>query len=238
MRTVVTDVSVGGETELREQIAMSCRILYRLGLVDYLGHVSARSPTPGQVLISARRSTGVHGLDSITADNVVAIDFDGDVVQGEEPPVERFIHTEIYRARPGVRAVVHTHQPMATLVGIVDLPILPILHISSPLVERLVPTYPCAKLIVGSQLGQELARALGDHEVCHLQGHGIVSVAPTVPEATILAIMLEQLAETNFRAAQIGRPPRVIPPDEIDQLKLHRAPLIGRWRYYVELVGG
>src|SRR6266508_1904430 len=98
MRTVVTDVSVGGETELREQIAMSCRILYRLGLVDYLGHVSARSPTRGQVLISARRSTGVHGLDSITADNFVAIDFDGAVAQREHTPMKRSLHTAIYRA--------------------------------------------------------------------------------------------------------------------------------------------
>ena len=222
--------------ELRELVATACRILHHLGLVDYLGHVSARLPGAERVLINARRSTGVSGLDRITAQDVLEIVLDGAVLEGREsPPQELFIHTEIYRARPDVLAVVHTHQPMATLMGIVGQPILPILHIEAPLVERPVPTFPCAELVVNPQLGQRLAEALGDHEVCHLQGHGIVSVAGTVQEATVGAIFLERLAEANFRAAQLGKPPRVIPPEEIAQLRRYRAPLIGRWRYYEEL---
>jgi len=63
-----------------------------------------------------------------------------------------------------------------------------------------------------------VAQALGTHRVCHLQGHGIVSVAASVQEATLGAIHLERLAEVNYRVAQLGREPRVIPPDELQAL--------------------
>src|SRR5918911_3272398 len=225
------------EQELRELLATSCRILYRLGLSDYLGHPSARVPGTDRVLIKPKHSPTVRRLDDMTPERMVAIDLDGKLVEGDEqPPSERFIHTEIYRARPDVVSVVHTHQPISTLCGIVELPILPLMHVQAALVEQQpVPTFACAELVVNPSLGQRLATALGSHRVCHLQGHGIVSVAETVEAATIGAVHLEQLAEVNYRAAQIGRPPRVIPQAEIDNLKRTLAPLAGRWAYYAEL---
>ncbi len=88
-----------------------------------------------------------------------------ELVEGDnEPSSERFIHTEIYRARPDVTSVVHTHQPMATLLGIVGLPILPLLHVESLVVaQQPVPIFACAELIVSAAQGQAVARALGDH---------------------------------------------------------------------------
>ena len=231
----------GGATvrELRELLATSCRILYRLGLSDYLGHPSARLEGTDRVLIKPKHSPRVRGMDTMAADDMVLIDLDGNLIEGnEEPPSERFIHTEIYRARPDVLSVVHTHQPMSTLLGIVGQPILPILHVEAPLVERPVPTFPCAQLVVNAELGRGVAEALGDHAVCHLQGHGIVSVGRSVQEATLGAIHLERLAEANFRVAQLGRPPRVIPPDEIAELRRQLAAPAGRWAYYAELAGG
>ena len=161
------------EAELRQLLATASRILYHQGLVDYLGHASARVPGTDRVLIKPRHSPGVHGLNTVTAERMVVIGLDGQLLEGEEePPSERFIHTEIYRARPDVGSVVHTHQPMSTLMGIVGLPILPLLHVEAPLAERPVPTFPCAELVVSPELGQRLAASLGDHAVCHLQGHG------------------------------------------------------------------
>jgi ribulose-5-phosphate 4-epimerase/fuculose-1-phosphate aldolase len=176
-------------------------------------------------------------MDTMRADDMVVIDLSGKLVRGEhEPPSERFIHTEIYRARPNVTSVVHTHQPMATLLGVVGLPILPLLHVESPVVERQpVPTFACAELIVSPEQGARVSEALGDHRVCHLQGHGIVSVADTVQEATLGAIHLERLAEVNYRVAQLGREPRVIPHNEIEALKRQLASPAGRWAYYAEL---
>jgi L-ribulose-5-phosphate 4-epimerase len=226
------------EAELRQLLATASRILYHQGLVDYLGHASARVHGTDRVLIKPRHSPGVHGLNMVTAERMVVIGLDGQLLEGEEePPSERFIHTEIYRARPDVGSVVHTHQPMSTLMGIVGLPILPLLHVEAPLAERPVPTFPCAELVVSPELGQRLAASLGDHAVCHLQGHGIVSVSATVQQATLGAIHLERLAEVNFRVIQTGRAPRVIPPDEIAALRRELASPAGRWAYYADLAG-
>jgi ribulose-5-phosphate 4-epimerase/fuculose-1-phosphate aldolase len=71
--------------------------------------------------------------------------------------------------------------------------------------------------------------------VCHLQGHGIVSVSDTVQRATLGAIHLERLADVNYRVAQLGREPRVIPPDELAALARQLASPAGRWAYYAEL---
>ena len=220
----------------RELLATSCHILFKLGLSDYLGHPSFRLGD-NRVLIKPKHSPKVRGMDTMTADDMVVIDLDGKLVDGEnEPPSERFIHTEIYRARPDVVSVVHTHQPMATLLGIVGLPILPLLHVEASVVEQQpIPTFASAELVVTAEQGRQLAQSLGNHRVGHLQGHGIVSLAQTVQEATIGAIHLERLAEVNYRVALLGRPPRVIPPEEIQALKGQLASPAGRWAYYAEL---
>jgi L-ribulose-5-phosphate 4-epimerase len=222
--------------EQRALLATSCHILYKLGLSDYLGHPSVRLDAD-RILIKPKHSPKVRGMDTMRPEDMVVVDLDGKLVEGEhEPPSERFIHTEIYRARPDVGSVVHTHQPMATLLGIVELPILPLLHVESAVVEQQpVPIFACAELIVSQAQGRRVAEALGQHRVCHLQGHGIVSVAQSVQAATLGAIHLERLAEVNYRVAQLGRPPRVIPPEELQALKGQLASPAGRWAYYAEL---
>lgn len=224
------------EAEQRELLATACHILYRLGLSDYLGHPSVRLDAD-RVLIKPKHSPRIRGMDTMHAEDMVVIDLEGELVAGDEaPPSERFIHTEIYKARPDVRSVVHTHQPMATLLGIVQLPILPLLHVEAAVVgQQPVPTFECAELIVSSQLGAGVAAALGDHNVCHLQGHGIVSVADSLQAATLGAIHLERLAEVNYRVAQLGRTPRVIPEAELAALQQQLASPAGRWAYYAEV---
>jgi ribulose-5-phosphate 4-epimerase/fuculose-1-phosphate aldolase len=227
---------VSATLEQRALLATSCHILYKLGLSDYLGHPSVRLDAD-RILIKPKHSPKVRGMDKMRPEDLSVVDLDGKLVEGEhEPPSERFIHTEIYRARPDVVSVVHTHQPMATLLGIVELPILPLLHVESVVVEQQpVPIFACAELIVSADQGRRVAQALGQHRVCHLQGHGIVSVGQSVEEATLGAIHLERLAEVNYRVAQLGRQPRVIPPEEIRALAGQLASPAGRWAYYTEL---
>lgn len=226
------------EQELRGLLATSCRILYRLGLSDYLGHPSARVAGTDRVIIKPKHSLRVRGMDRMTAEMMVVIDLDGSLVEGDEiPPSERFIHTEIYRARPEVLSVVHTHQPMSVLCGSVGLPILPILHVEAPHVERSIPTLPLAELIVTPEAGRLVADAIGDSTYCHLKGHGIVSVAKTVQDSTLGAIHLERAAEANVRARQLGLAPWVIPSDQVANLRQQLAAPAGRWAYYAELAG-
>jgi L-ribulose-5-phosphate 4-epimerase len=229
---------VAAEPELRETVATASRILARLGLVDYMGHVSGRVPGTDRVVTKPRHSETIRGMDRLSAEQMIVIDLDGDLLEGQDGAAkERFIHTQIYKARPDVLGVVHTHQTLATIFGVVGRPILPILHVEAPLVARGIPIYPSPELIETPELGDAVARTLGDGAVCHLQGHGIVTAAASVEEATIHAIHLERLARANYLAAQLGTP-RIITPHEIDRLT---GPMVGykvRWAYYKSLLEG
>lgn len=228
------------ERELRELVATAGRVLYRQGLVDYLGHCSARVPGTDRVIIKPKHSPRVMSPAALGPDGMVVIDLDGNLLEGSDPPPsERFIHTEIYRARPDVLAVAHTHQRAATLLGVIGADLLPVLHVPAVLTDGgAVATWPCPLLVTSPELGRELAAQLGGGSLCHLQGHGIVSVAADVPRAAVTAVALEQLAEANLTILQTGRSPRVISPAELDGLRGSVASIGGRWAYYVQQLEG
>jgi ribulose-5-phosphate 4-epimerase/fuculose-1-phosphate aldolase len=109
------------------------------------------------------------------------------------------------------------------------------LHVPSVLTGGgTMPTWPCPLLVTDPELGRKLAAALGAAGLCHLQGHGIVSVASDLRRATVTAIALETLAEANLAILQTGLSPRVITPGELDQLRTQVASVDGRWAYYVQ----
>lgn len=225
-------------SELRDQVAEAGGILHRLGLVDYLGHCSARIPDSDHVVIKPKHSPRTRSPERLGPEDMVVIDLNGELVEGtEQPPSERFLHTEIYQARPDVRAVVHTHQPASTVLGVLGTPLRPVLHVQSVLTDGgRIGTWPHSRLVTTPELGRALASALGDGALCHLRGHGIVSVAGDVPRATVTAIALEQLAEANLRILQTGLPPQVIDDEELAELRGTVAPVAGRWAYYRQLL--
>lgn len=228
------------ESYLRELVALAGRVLYQQGLADYLGHASARVPGTDRVVIKPKHSTRVNSLGSLGAADMIVVDLDANQVSdGEAPPAETRLHTEIYRARPDVGAVVHTHQTASTLLGVIGADLLPVLHIPAVLTKGgSVATWPCPLLVTTQELGRSLAAALGDAALCHLQGHGIVSVAADLKAATVAAVALEQLAEANLRILPTGRAPRVITDEELRELTATAAPVDGRWSYYVQLLEG
>jgi ribulose-5-phosphate 4-epimerase/fuculose-1-phosphate aldolase len=222
----------------RELVAQAGQVLTALGLVDYLGHASARLPGTDHVVIKPKHSPTVRSMAGLGPEQMIVVDLDGKLIEGAAaPPAEVFIHTEIYRVRPDVGAVVHTHQKSATLCGVVGVPIEPVLHVPATFVDHDPPTWPCPVLVDTAERGAQLAAALGSERFCHLQGHGIVSVAADVREAVVGAAVLEQLAEAALTAASIGAKPRVIPPDEIATLRGQVAPVMGRWAYFCQLAG-
>lgn len=226
------------EQDLRELVSRAGRVLTALGLVDYLGHASARMPGTERVVIKPKHSPSVRSMAGLGPDAMVVVDLDGRLVEGDAaPPAEVFVHTEIYRARPDVAAVVHTHQRAATLAGVLGLPIEPVLHVPATFVDTDPVIWPHAVLVDSAVRGKEVAGTLGDRRFCHMQGHGIVSVAGDVREATVGAAMLEQLADAAITAAGTGARPRVIPPPEIATLRGQVAGVAGRWAYFCQLAG-
>jgi ribulose-5-phosphate 4-epimerase/fuculose-1-phosphate aldolase len=227
------------EMELRELVATAGAVLYQQGLTDYLGHCSARVPGTDRVIIKPKHSKTVRSPAGLGPADMIVIDLDGNLIEGSDaPPAECFIHTEIYRARPDVQAVVHTHQRAATLLGIIGASLLPVLHVPAVLTDGgTMPTWPCPVLVTSPELGRGLAASLGAAGLCHLQGHGIVSVAHDVRRAAVTAVALEQLAEANLMILQTGRSPRVITEGELDELRGAVASVDGRWAYYVQMLG-
>lgn len=223
---------------LRELVATAGHILYQQGLADYLGHCSARIAGTDTVVIKPKHSPRTRGMHSLTADDMVIVDLDGNLIEGTEiPPSEVYIHTEIYRARPDVGSVVHTHQPAATLMGTAAAELRPVLHLQSALTDAgNIGAWPCPLLVTSPERGRDLAAALGDRPLCYLQGHGIVSVAADLRTATVTAIALEQLAEANLRLRQAGLTPRIITPEEVAELRRELASIDGRWAYHVQLL--
>jgi L-fuculose-phosphate aldolase len=241
--------------DLRERVAEACRVLARLDLTKAAtGHVSARVPGRDRVLIRARGPSEL-GVRYTTAREVVTVDFDGKLIDSAEEglasPHEVFIHTAIYKARPEVASVIHVHPAMVVLFTICDKPILPLYGAYDPgslqLALEGIPTFDRSILVSTPELGADLVRAMGNAKTCMMRGHGITTAGPSVEEAALYAIHLNDLATINYQANLLGNPR---PISEEDQAVFRRAPLMATqagagfrpsarvaalWRYYVAL---
>jgi len=116
----------GGDAALIDDIAIGSRILADFGVLDGFGHVSARDPTnPNHFLMSRSLAPAL-----VTADDIMAFDLDGNALdaRGRSVFLERFIHGEIYKARPDVMSVVHSHSPGVIPFTVSEVPLRPIYH--------------------------------------------------------------------------------------------------------------
>ena len=241
--------------ELRARVAQACRVLGALGLAKgATGHASARVPGTDRVFIRAR-GPGELGVRFTTMEQVVEVGLDGRLAhandQALEAPLEVFIHTSLYKARPEVHAVVHVHPLPVVLFTICRKPLLPLYGAYDPSSAKLafkgIPTYPRSILCDTPERGDELAAAMGQSDCCMMRGHGISTAGINVEEAALTAIHLTNLAEVNYQAQLLGDP-QTIPQDEQDFFMRGDlnpkpgkpgAPPAGRdaalWRYYVSL---
>jgi len=221
---------------LREKIALGCRILAKLELVDYLGHVSARVPGTELVLIRARGAEQGNQLH-MTYEQVSLVDIEAVQLGGAfRVPDETKLHTEIYRVRPDVQAVVHTHQPLATIFGDLERPILPMQGVMAQVVKQgAIPIYRSARKVTTTAQGADLAQVLGDKQIVHLQNHGITIVGESVEEVVVNAIWLEHQAKLTWWAAMIGTP-RGMSNDDLQAQAADGFGMEGRWRYYASLL--
>jgi ribulose-5-phosphate 4-epimerase/fuculose-1-phosphate aldolase len=235
--------------ELRAKVAQACRVLARLDLTNgAMGHVSARIPGTERVLIRAR-GAGETGVRYTTEQQIIEVDFDGKMVDTSDPtlsvPIEVFIHTAVYKARPEVNSVLHIHPASVVLFTVVDKPLLPIYGAFDPpslqLVLDGIPVYDKSVLISDHALGDELAHTMGDKNVCMMRGHGITSAGTTVELAALNAIRICDLASMNERAYNLGVPRPISVEDQEGFRNLERgvddtvgaARARALWRYYV-----
>jgi L-ribulose-5-phosphate 4-epimerase len=188
-------------SELARTLADALRMLEAAEVIDFNGHMSCRVPGTEHILINSGKSVRSH----ITPADIIAIDMDGKPVEGDVvPPMEFHIHTEIYRRRPDVNAVAHTHPLWSTLFSMVGETVQPVTMQAA--VMGPVQTFAKTASINRQDLAVELAAALGGHRVVMLKSHGAVVVGADIVEAFVLAIYLEETAKRQYLARALGTP--------------------------------
>jgi ribulose-5-phosphate 4-epimerase/fuculose-1-phosphate aldolase len=195
--------------EIDDLVAAS-RILADQGVVDAFGHVSMRHPAdPNRFLLSRNLAPAL-----VTAEDIVEYDLDSNPMNAGGRPsfLERFIHGEIYKARPDVNAVVHSHSPAVIPFGISQVSMRATYHMAGFLVAG-VPVFEIRKaagmtnmLVSNGVLGEALATTLADKPVALLRGHGDVVVGPTVQVAVYRAVYTEINARLQTAAIGMGGP--------------------------------
>jgi ribulose-5-phosphate 4-epimerase/fuculose-1-phosphate aldolase len=205
---------------LVEDLVAANRILAEEGVLDAYGHVSIRHPTdPSRYLMSRSLAPVL-----VTANDIMEYDLDSNPVdpKGRRSVLERFIHGEIYKMRPDVKAVIHSHSPAVVPFGVTQVPMRPIIHVASFLWVG-VPVWDsrdagdpagAGMLVRNGVLGQSLASTLGDKRVALMRGHGNVVVGPDVKTAVRYAIYTEVNARLQAIAIGIGGPINYISAEE------------------------
>jgi HCOMODA/2-hydroxy-3-carboxy-muconic semialdehyde decarboxylase len=195
-------------SDLIDRLVYANRILYDQGIVDGLGHVSVRHPDQeGVFLLSCNRAPGM-----VKRQDIVCYDLDGNAVSetNERPYLERFIHSEIYRARPDVVAVVHSHSPSVIPFAITQNPLKPVFHMSGFLgsgsahFEIREAAGNTDMLIRSAYLGEALAKSLGKHNCVLMRGHGSTVVGTSLEQVIYRAIYAEVNAKLQLAANGLG----------------------------------
>jgi len=199
---------------IRNELVELHALLPKYGLVVWTGgNVSARDPESGLVAI---KPSGV-SYDDLTAASMVVLDLDGTVVDGShKPSSDTYSHLYVYRNRPDVNGVVHTHSRYATAFAAVGRPIPVYLTAQA---DEFGGEIPCAgfSLIGDDSIGRLVVEGIGTSPAILLKNHGVFTIGPSAKAAVKAAVMTEDVAATVFMALQLGTPDE-IPPDAVASL--------------------
>jgi ribulose-5-phosphate 4-epimerase/fuculose-1-phosphate aldolase len=195
---------------LVEDLVAASRILARHEVLDAYGHVSARSDKkPTHFIMSRSRAPAL-----VTAADLMELGANSEPLPGDKRKgfLERYIHGEIYRARPEVMAIVHSHSPSVIPFGVTRTRLRPIYHMGSFLWSG-TPVFDIRKvredndlLIRDRPLGHALAKSLGKCNCVLMRGHGMTVIGDSVQEAVFRAIYTEMNARLQLQATQLEGP--------------------------------
>lgn len=189
----------------RKDLAKCVRILVAEGLFELIyGHMSCRKANgEGSWILRHLHDGGPHPAE-VTADDFIEMNDEGAVGdESDEAPGERFIHTEIYRQRPEVQAVVHCHPKVPIAFSVADIEIRPVDHLGV-IFSPSVPIYDYSGQIDSRERGAEMATVLGERRAVLLRSHGVAVVGETLIKACVATLALDQTARIQMMAASMG----------------------------------
>ncbi len=194
---------------LVEDLVAANRILFDQGVVDGFGHISVRhDKDPNRYLMARNVAPAL-----VKAEDIMEFDLDSNAadLRGRRIYLERFIHGEIYKLRPDVKAVIHSHSPSVIPFGVARARLQPIYHMSAflgtdvPVFEiRDVAGTGTDLLVRNAALGRALAQVLGNHTVALMRGHGSVTVGGSIPQVVFRAVYTEMNAKLQAEAMRLG----------------------------------
>ena len=200
--------------QLKEELVQLHLELPKYNLVVWTGgNVSARDPDSGFVVIKA---SGIR-YEDMSPEHMVVVDLDGNRVEGNyKPSSDVYSHLYIYKQRPDVDGVVHTHSPYATAFAAVNKPIPVVL---TAIADEFGGPIPCGgfALIGDEAIGKVVVECIGDSPAVLLRNHGVFTIGRNAKAAVKAAVMTEDSAKTVWLAMQIGTP-EVIPQEDVEKL--------------------
>lgn len=190
------------------ELAAASRILAAKGVVDGFGHVSMRHPRhPDRFLLSRSLAPAL-----VTPEDILEYGLDGEAIDPGAPKgfLERFIHSSIYAAREDVCGIVHSHSPSVIPFGLLDIPFDAMFH-NAAFLGTGVPRFDIGSgfgatdmLVCDCAKGDALAKALAEHDVCLMRGHGSVACGPTLEIAVFRAVYAEVNARIKTQAVALS----------------------------------
>jgi len=206
--------------EALEDLVAAYRILAAQGVIDAYGHVSIRSPRdPGRYYLARSLAP-----ELVEFNDLLEYDLDSTPIdpKGRESVRERFIHGEVYKARPEVMAVVHNHSPSVIPFSVTGVPMRPIYHMASFIGEG-IPNFEIRDfekgtdlLVKTAALGKALAQVLSSKPAALMRGHGAVVVGENIARAVGRSVYLEQSAQLQMQAMQLAPDGRITYLDEAE----------------------
>jgi ribulose-5-phosphate 4-epimerase/fuculose-1-phosphate aldolase len=203
---------------LIDDLVAGSRILAMHEVLDAYGHISARSDRrPERFIMSRSRAPAL-----VTAADLMELDPDSEPASGDPRKgfIERYIHGEIYRTRPDVMAVVHSHSPSVIPFGVTRTKLRPIYHMGAflwsgaPVFEIRNQRRDNDLLVRDRPLGKALAETLGSCNCVLMRGHGMTVVADGIPAVVYRAIYTEMNARLQMQAMQLEGPIEFLSDEE------------------------
>jgi len=208
---------------LIEDLVAANHILFDQGVVDGYGHVSVRHDKSTDRYLLSRSLAP----ELVTAADIVEFDLDSNAVdpRGRAFYLERFIHGEVYKARPDVKSVVHHHSPAVIPFGVTKVPLQPVFHMAAFVGEG-VPVFEIRDfggmtnmLVSNPQLGAALARTLGNKPTVLMRGHGAVVVGNSLHQSVARSVYLQVDARLQAQAMALGGEITYLAPEEVKKFE-------------------
>jgi HCOMODA/2-hydroxy-3-carboxy-muconic semialdehyde decarboxylase len=226
-----------------EELIAANHVLAKLKVLDAFGHVTIRHPANPQRYLMARSIAPAQ----VTEADIIEFDPDSNPIdaRGRAPSIERFIHGEIYKSRPDVKAIVHSHSPTIIPFSVSKTPLRPISHVAGFLWPA-VPVYdpratagPSNLLISNREMGKALAEALGQNTVALIRGHGNAVVATNAGLATYRAFYTEMSAQLLLQTRLLDGPITFLDSEEAARINdLRQTGYVRQWEQWKRELDG